>query len=210
MACACVKNSCSLWERLVPDLQKHIYGLAVEQHCRELMRTQVCPDIILAAIKRNQASFEPVDWQFCRLMRYMWGCREGDQCRRRALEEVMTKHSGFQDDFCDAVDAFMSSIAGLPRHMRCLWMRHLRDAVGQERLSIAFRRRTHAQVCFGLPLVPVRGLVGTEYAAGAGGGHSGGGGDTILTVSVGGGLSGTGATRWRSLMSGQVSSVKCP
>ena len=63
MASACVKNSCSLWDRLVPDLQEHILGLAVERHCGELMRTQICPGIILAAIKRNQASYVLVEEQ---------------------------------------------------------------------------------------------------------------------------------------------------
>jgi hypothetical protein len=67
MASASEESSC-LWDKLVPDLQHHIHGLAVEQHYKELMRTQVCPGIILAAIKKNKASFEPVAWQWNRLM----------------------------------------------------------------------------------------------------------------------------------------------
>jgi hypothetical protein len=150
MASACVKNNCSLWDRLVPDLQEHIIGLAVEQHCRELMRTQICPGITLAAIKRNQASYVLVEEQIDRLF------ARGDG----PLREVMTKYCDFQDALVGALDAFLSSIAGLPRYMRCLRMRQLRDVVDQERLSSLFCRRADARrVCFWqavLPNVPVR------------------------------------------------------
>jgi hypothetical protein len=116
----------------VPDLQEHIFGLAVEQHCRELMRTQICPGITLAAIKRNQASYVLVEEQIDRL-RAGW-----DAEQEQALREVMTKYNdkdGLQGALVDAVDAFLSSIASLPGHMRCLWMRHLGDVVDQQRLS---------------------------------------------------------------------------
>jgi hypothetical protein len=141
MARACVKNSCSLWDRLVPDLQEHIFGLAVEQHCRELMRTQICPGITLAAIKRNQASYVLVEEQIYRLREA--GKRRfarGDAQQEHALREMMTKYDdkdGLQGASVDTVDAFLSSIASLPGHMRCLWMRHLGDVVDQQRLSSA-------------------------------------------------------------------------
>jgi hypothetical protein len=135
MASASKKNSCSLWDRLAPDLQDHIYGLAVEQCCRELMRTQVCPGIILAAIKKSQASFELVPKQIvCELM-------AGGDAQALGLK-MNTIMRGFQGALNDAMDAFLSSIAGLPRHMRCMWMRQVRDVLDdQESLIFAFRRR---------------------------------------------------------------------
>lgn len=122
MASPCEESRLSLWDKLVPDLQRHIYGLAVEQHCRELMQTQVCPGIIHAAFTRNQAAYQQVDDIV--LEPTYWEARHNIQCA-----------------FEDALDAFLSSIASLPRHIRRMWIRQLRDVIPNERWSRAFTKR---------------------------------------------------------------------
>jgi hypothetical protein len=113
----------SLWDQLVPDLQRRIHGLAVEQHCRELMRTQICPSIILAGLKRNQAQYEELT--------------EKDEIMGPAdvnLLKALQSNCAFEEAF----QALHRSLADLTRAERCLWMGRLKEVVPAHRLTAVF------------------------------------------------------------------------
>jgi hypothetical protein len=108
----------------VPDLQRHICGLAAEQHCKEVMRSQICPGIIYAVIKRNQAAYEVLDQAMQDLLVEMNEVRTDltllDQ-RMQRREKAYLIH----EDLCqlnDALkghlDAYLGSFAGLTRGER--------------------------------------------------------------------------------------------
>ena len=142
MASPCEESRASLWDKLVPDLQHHIYGLAVEQHHKELMQSQICPGIIRAAIKRNQAAYQQVEDQMAELTVEL--CRLAPQteaARGQGLATLWQARNDIEGAFEDALDAFLSSIASLPRHVRRMQIRQLRDVIPHERWSRAFRMR---------------------------------------------------------------------
>jgi hypothetical protein len=130
MASPCEESRASLWDKLVPDLQHHIYGLAVEQHHNELMQSQICPGIIHAAIKRNQAAYQQVDDQIDELT------LEG-----QGLATLWQARDDIEGAFEATLDAFLRSIASLPRHIRRTQIRQLRDVIPHKRWSRAFRKR---------------------------------------------------------------------
>ena len=145
MASPCEDSRFSLWDKLVPDLQQHIYGLAEEQHCRELMQTQVRSGIIQAVFKKNQAAYQQVEDQMSELTLEL--CRLAPQTeaalnqRGQGLLTLWQARDDIQGAFEDAMDAFLSSIASLPRHIRRMQIRQLRDVIPHDRWSRAFRKR---------------------------------------------------------------------
>jgi hypothetical protein len=125
----------SRWDHLVPDLQRHIHGLAVEQHSRELMKTHICPSIILAGLKRNQAEYEVVEQELSTL----YGILE----HRGRFNELMIRYEQLQDEF--DTKSFRDSIASLARAERIMWNIRLHI-----RLHHAGDRGTQGTVC-GVP-----------------------------------------------------------
>jgi hypothetical protein len=123
-------QSASLWDQLVPDLRRHIHGLAVEQHCRELMNTQIGPSIMLAGLKRNHAAYEALtDWN------EVEGAPAPDDPHNVSRWiKVLEMNFAFEEAF----HAFHRSIAGLTRAERRLWMGRVRATVPSERLHEVF------------------------------------------------------------------------
>ena len=144
MANAFDESSC-LWDKLVPDLQQHIYGLAVEQHHKELMQSQICPGIIQAVFKKNQAAYQQVEDQMSELTLEL--CRLAPQTEAalnrggQGLLTLWQARNDIEGAFEDALDSFLSSIASLRRHIRRMQIRQLRDVIPHERWSHAFKMR---------------------------------------------------------------------
>jgi hypothetical protein len=118
-------SSLSLWDRLPLDLQRHIYGLATEQHCKKLMCTQVCPGIICAAVRRNQVQYQRATEQAAKEMKFG---------AAKALTELCQDLTALDGALADSIEALLHSIAGLPQGIWHLWMMRIRHAVPKGRL----------------------------------------------------------------------------
>jgi hypothetical protein len=90
------------------------------------MRTQICPSIILAGLKRNHAQYE----ELTEKDEMVGPANLADVNLLKALESNCDFEEGFQ--------ALHRSLADLTRAERCLWMGRLKEVVPAHRLTAVF------------------------------------------------------------------------
>jgi hypothetical protein len=83
------------------------------------MKTHICPRIILAGLKRNQAEYEAVEQELSNL----YGILE----HRGRFIELMIRHEHLQDEF--GTKSFRDSIASVTRAERLRWNMRLQAQV---------------------------------------------------------------------------------